>query len=69
MFMSDEDIEFLTGYVKPADQRRWLADHGWIFEISRTGRPRVLQDYAKNKLSGIDGPKRVPVLRTAHIRG
>lgn len=69
MFLSDNDIEFLTGYKKPADQRRWLSDHGWIFEIARTGRPRVLQDYAKNKMSGIDSIKRAPVLRTAHIRG
>lgn len=68
MFLTDDDIEFLTGYKKPADQRRWLTDHCWIFEIARTGRPRVLQDYAKNKMSGIEN-KRAPVLRTAHIRG
>lgn len=68
MFLTDTDVENLTGYKRPADQRRWLSDHGWIFEISRTGRPRVLADYVKNKMSGVDS-KRAPVLRTAHIRG
>lgn len=68
MFLTDEETATLTGYVRPSDQRRWLKQHGWIFEIARTGRPRVLRAYAENKLSGV-ADKPAPVLRVAHIRG
>lgn len=68
MFLTDEELETLTGYKRPADQRKWLTEHHWVFETARTGRPRILQDYAKNRLSGAE-QKRAPVLRTSHIRG
>lgn len=68
MFLTDAELTELTGYKRPADQRRWLTEHAWIFEISRTGRPRVLSSYVENKMSGIE-TKRQPVLRTANIRG
>tara|TARA_R110000868_G_scaffold51872_1_gene164287 strand:+ start:30 stop:221 length:192 start_codon:yes stop_codon:yes gene_type:complete len=34
----------LTGYRSPAWQAKWLAAHGWKFELGRDG-PKVLRAY------------------------
>lgn len=43
MFVSKEDIESLTGYVRRKDQIRWLRANGILFKINRRGDPMVLQ--------------------------
>ncbi|WP_373276929.1 DUF4224 domain-containing protein [Laribacter hongkongensis] len=30
--------------MHPADQRRWLTDKGWLFEINAAGHPVLLRD-------------------------
>ena len=50
MFLSDEQQRSLTGYKRPADQRRWLVDHGWAFEIRADGKNRVLIEEARNRM-------------------
>lgn len=50
MFLTDEEIRELTGYQRHADQRRWLSDHAWQFEISRIGRPIVGRAYANQRM-------------------
>lgn len=42
MFLTPEDIIALTGYKKPALQRRWLVDNGYSFDVRADGRPVVL---------------------------
>lgn len=42
MFLTASDIEQLTGYRKPALQRRWLIEHGYRFDVRADGRPVVL---------------------------
>lgn len=51
MFITHETMCELTGYVRFADQRRWLTRHAWKFEESATGRPIVSAAYAEAKLS------------------
>ena len=52
MFLSTEELAELTGYMRNADQRRWLTKHGWKHEVSATGRPIVSKSYAETMLSG-----------------
>ena len=42
MFLTDTDLHSLTGYKRPAEQRRWLTAHGWAFEVRADGKNRVL---------------------------
>lgn len=62
MFLTPDDVVELTGYQRHADQRRWLTSRGWIFEVSRIGRPIIGRDYAKQKtgfsVTGVDAPRR-----------
>ena len=50
MFLTDQDMESLTGYKRPADQRRWLVGHGWTFEVRADGKNVVLLEEARNRL-------------------
>lgn len=56
MFLTDDHLRDLTGYVMPSAQKRWLAKNGWEFAISGFGRPRVLRAYAEQRL-GIQSAK------------
>jgi len=69
MFLTAEELAELTGYVRQADQRRWLTKHRWIFEVSVTGRPVVSRKFAEERLSGVSAPKPEPRLNLAVIRG
>jgi hypothetical protein len=50
VFLTDTDLQSLTGYKRPAEQRRWLTSHGWAFEIRADGKNRVLIDEARAKM-------------------
>ena len=50
MFLTDDEIESLTGYKRPADQRRWLSSRGWAFEVRADGKNRVLIEEATSRM-------------------
>jgi len=52
-FLSADDLLALTGYQKPALQRRWLTENGYKFDVRVDGRPAVLisQVEARQQLS------------------
>jgi hypothetical protein len=50
MFLTANELKDLTGYKRPSDQRRWLAEHGWAFEIRADGKNRVLAEEARHKM-------------------
>lgn len=57
MFLTQEDIKELTDRQRPADQIKWLTDHGWPFEVSAIGRPKVaIEEFNRRMLTG--GAKR-----------
>lgn len=51
MFMSEEDLQSLTGYIRQAEQKRWLRANGVTFKLDRWGRPRVLRAEVERVLS------------------
>lgn len=48
MFLTPEQLTELTGYIRSAGQRRWLARQGFRFWIRADGRPAV----PANQLAG-----------------
>lgn len=42
MFLSEEEVERLTGRSRPSAQRRWLLEHGVPHEVNALGLPVVL---------------------------
>lgn len=41
IWLSDAEIERLTGYKQPVKQANWLAQNGYKFTASGSGRPLV----------------------------
>ena len=54
MYLTAPELAALTGYRDNqfALMARWLAGHGWPFEVARGGCPRVLRAYHDQRLSG-----------------
>jgi len=48
--LDEDDLIGLTGYERFADQRRWLTDKRWHFEVAANGRPCVARSFAESKL-------------------
>lgn len=49
-FLTAAEMEELTDLQQPAAQIRWLAARSWPFEISATGRVKVLRAVMERKL-------------------
>jgi hypothetical protein len=54
MFVSRDDLQELTGYVRRAEQTRWLRANGINFMINRRGYPMVLQSELERAMSSED---------------
>jgi hypothetical protein len=52
VFLTPTELLELTGYKKPALQRRWLAEHGYRFDVRADGRAVVLIAAIELKLAG-----------------
>jgi hypothetical protein len=58
-FLDEADLLRLTGYKRPADQARWLEDHGIPFLRNSLGRCVVRRDLGKTALPSPElGPVR-----------
>jgi hypothetical protein len=52
LLLTADELEALTGYKLAAYQRKWLTARGWAFELSASGKPRVLRAHAEERLGG-----------------
>jgi len=52
MFLSDEELEHLTGTKQPSKMIKWLRSEGFTFRVASNGRPVVSADHVKQVLSG-----------------
>jgi hypothetical protein len=41
MFLSDEELQEMTGLIRGADQARWFRNHGYYVECNTRGKPRI----------------------------
>lgn len=51
--LSEAEVEELTGSPRRHCQIEWLTTKGWIFEVSRGGRPIVSRYYFRLRMAGI----------------
>lgn len=52
--LSQDEIVFITGCSRRADQVIWLEAQGWTFIKNKAGEPIIGRMYARLKLSGIN---------------
>lgn len=52
MFLDDDQLVELTGYRQKVKQVEWLRARAWPFELSASGRPKVLLSYMNKRLGG-----------------
>ena len=58
MFLTDEELEQLTGTKRPSKMIKWLRAEGFTFRVDRNGWPVVSADHVKQVLCGTASPKR-----------
>lgn len=49
-FLSDVELETLTGFKTPARQVDWLRNKGWRFEVNGNRKPVIARKYAEKML-------------------
>lgn len=52
MFLSDTELEQLTGTKQPSKMIKWLRREGFIFRVDRNGWPVVSTEHVLQVLSG-----------------
>lgn len=50
MFLTEDELRTLTGYLVPAAQARWLEERGWRYERNRAGKVIVSRAHAEEML-------------------
>ena len=58
MFLTQSEIEELTGFVCPSKQIAWLARNGIKFLVSATGHPKVLISHLQEIMMNNSGAKK-----------
>jgi len=50
LFLTTDELKELTDLKIPKAQMRWLDKHNYPYEISATGKPKVLRSFVMEKL-------------------
>lgn len=57
IILTRDELKDITGYVKPALQCRWLAQHGYYFDVRADGHPTVSRAHYESKHQGGKGKR------------
>lgn len=52
LFLTAEELRYLTGYQKPGRQTAWLRTQGFTFRIAADGHPRVDRSHYLKLMDG-----------------
>lgn len=52
MFLSEQELRELTGFVRAAKQMEWLRLNGWKYAEDSQRRPKVARSYFEIRLGG-----------------
>jgi hypothetical protein len=52
-FLSSQELADMIGAPSARKQIRWLAEHGWKYELNAASKPIVGRIYARLKLAGV----------------
>lgn len=59
LFLLPGEVEELTGFKSAGRQCRWLAQKGWRFVVSGSGKPVIARKYAEKMLGcGVEEDQR-----------
>lgn len=58
IFLTESEVEDLTGYKNPSAQRRWFEKRGYRFAVRADGRPRVMVAEVERHMLGTTRTKR-----------
>lgn len=50
LFLTSDELRELTGYQIGHYQARWLDAHGYPFDLTISGKPRVLRSFIEKRL-------------------
>ena len=53
LFLTQDELKELTDLKIPSAQRRWLTKHSYPFEVSASGKLKVLRSIVFQRLSSI----------------
>ena len=56
-FLTAEEVAELTGFVRPAAQKRWLSENDFSFVEGGDGRPKVLEEVVLSRLGARQAKK------------
>jgi len=59
LFLSNEELRELTDLKISKAQMRWLEKHSYPFEVSATGKPKVLRAYVMERLRVISASSKL----------
>ena len=62
MFLTQMEIEELTGLKQPTRQIRWLMANGYHPDVRADGRPALLEDYVRIRQLGNERTRRATEL-------
>ena len=57
MFMTPDNLVELTDRKRVSDQISWLCQRGYRFEVSATGRPKVLEEEIRARMTSSTAQK------------
>jgi hypothetical protein len=60
VFLTDEDLHRLTGFVRPSAQARWLRDHGYRYSVNGLGKISVAVAEVNRHQVGGKAPRQEP---------
>lgn len=63
MFLTREDLQFMTGLKRPDAIRRWLDRQGFAYVVGADGWPRVLTALVHARLGMAEPARKTPRLR------
>ena len=70
MFLTESEIQQLSGYVRVSAQQRWLEEHGIAFLQGGDKRLKVLRSVVLQRLGACsEDTKREPKLRLSNFSG
>lgn len=52
MFLTEDEVAELSGYVSTRHQIQWLRENGWAFERDKDGKPKLLRAAVVARLGG-----------------
>lgn len=65
MFLTEAELQALSGRVKPSAQVRWLKAEKIAYIVGGDGKPKVLRDLVVARLGGTGHTRPEPQLRLA----